>query len=323
LRRETSEGEVEYHDKLYEINRIEKTFASTIVYDLTHFPIDTQGRSIVAREVAAASGAGNVINVGRTTFDCDENSSTATTTVGTSSGGGGNNQPPESDTEIDIDQPGPDDVDSPYPEGPQNPEDPLDETLDGSDSSNPQIQGYTDTPGLGDTLTYSPGCSGAIIKWYKIDINTGAVTLIGSGVGATLTVTEALQQEGVTVYAEGCCPDPAAPGGYGTCTKSDEVNVFDEIISCPGGGQSGGQGTFTKVIDVGPAYPASFTFTHTAYTIKDRFVISGAASLDTGYVSSFAQAVTVQKTSASRYITVTVYAPSSGTAWNYSVGCAS
>lgn len=323
LRRETAEGEVEYHDKLYEINRIEKTFASTIVYDLTHFPIDTQGRSIVAREVAAATGAGNIINVGRTTFDCDENSSTATTTVGTSSGGGGSNQPPASDTEIDISQPGPNDVDSPYPEGPQNPEDPLDETLDGSDSNNPQIEGYTDTPGLGDTLTYSPGCSGAIIKWYKIDINTGVVTLIGSGVGATLTVTEALQQEGVRVYAEGCCPDPAAPGGYGTCTKSDEVDVFDEIISCPGGGQSGGQGTFTKVIDVGPAYPASFTFTHTAYFIQDRFVISGAASLDTGYVSSNNQAVTVQKTSASRYITVTVYAPSSGTAWNYSVGCAS
>jgi hypothetical protein len=323
LRRETSEGEVEYHDKLYEINRIEKAFASTIVYDLTHFPIDTQGRSIVAREVAAASGAGNIIDVGRTTFDCDENSSTDSSNIGSSSGGGGNNQPPESDTEIDINQPGPDDVDSPYPEGPQNPEDPLDETLDGSDSSNTQIQGYTGTPGLGDTLTYSPGCPGAIIKWYKININTGEVTLIGSGVGATLSVTQALQQEGVRVYAEGCCPDPAAPGGYGTCIKSDEVDVFDEIIDCPGGGQAGGQGTFTKVINVGTAYPASFNFTWTAYTIQDRFVISGAATYDTGFVSGTNVSVSVAKTSANQYITVTVYAPTTGTAWNYSVGCAS
>jgi len=323
LRRETNEGQVEYHDKLYEINRIEKTFASTIVYDLTHFPIDTQGRSIIAREVAAASGAGNVINVGRSTFDCDENSSTATTTVGTGSGGGGSDQPPEIDTEVDIDPPDPDDADSPYPEGPQNPEDPLDETRDGSDPGNPQIEGYTGTPTTGDTLTYAPNCPGAIVKWYKININTEEATLIGEGVGAVLSVTEALQQEGVRVYAEGCCPDPSAPGGYGTCIKSDEVEVFDEIIDCPGGGDAGGQGTFTKVINVGTAYPANFTFTYTAYTVQDRFVISGAATLDTGFVSGTNVSVLVDKTSSGRYVTVTVYAPTSGTAWEYSVGCAS
>ena len=48
LRRETNEGEVGYHDKVYEINRIDKTFESKIIYDLTHFPIDSQGRSLIA-----------------------------------------------------------------------------------------------------------------------------------------------------------------------------------------------------------------------------------------------------------------------------------
>jgi len=315
LRRETDEGEVAYHDKLYEINRIEKTFSSTIVYDLTHFPIDSQGRSIIAREVADAVGAGNTIDVGRTTFDCDENSPTDNTSIPSNSGGGSDNQPPPADTEVPLPQP--DDVDSPYPDGPNNPIDPLDE-----DEPEIPIQGYTGTPGTGDVLTYNPGCANPLIKWYKININTGEVTFIGSGISATLEVTAALQQEGVTVYAEGCCPDPSQPGGYAVCKKSDEVEVFDEIINCPGGGQAGGQGTFTKIINVGTAYPASFDFYYQAYTIKDRFVISGAASYDTG-VTSGSATISVAKTSADPYITVTVYAPTSGTAWNYSISCAS
>ena len=315
LRRETSEGAIEYHDKLYEINRIEKTFASTITYDLTHFPIDSQGRSIVARQVAAASGAGNTIDVGRSDFDCDENSSTDTTLIGTSSGGGGT-APSTGDTGFNISTPS--DTDSPYPGGEDNPDDPL-------DASEPQrtISGYSGTPGTGDTLSFDPGCADPLIKWYKININTNDVTFIGSGISATLEVTEALQTEGVRVYAEGCCPDPSQPGGYAVCKESDTIDIFDEIVNCPGGGDAGNQGTFTKVINVGTAFPASFTFTYTAYTIQDRFVISGAASLDTGYVSGTNVAVTVNKTSADPYITVTVYAPTQGTAWNYSVGCAS
>ena len=315
LRRETSEGAVEHHDKLYEINRIEKTFTSTITYDLTHFPIDSQGRSIVARQVAAATGAGNTIDVGRSDFDCDENSSTDTTLIGTSSGGGGT-APSTGDTRFNI--PTPSDTDSSYPDGENNPDDPL-------DAPEPQrlITGYSGTPGTGDTLSFDPGCPNPLIKWYKININTGNATFIGSGISATLEVTEALQTEGVRVYGEGCCPDPSQPGGYAVCKKSDEVDVFDEIIDCPGGGDAGNQGTFTKVINVGTAFPASFNFRYTAFTIQDRFVISGAASLDTGFVSGTNVNVTVQKTSADPYITVTVFAPTAGTAWNYDVGCAS
>lgn len=315
LRRETSEGAIEYHDKLYEINRIEKTFASTITYDLTHFPIDSQGRSIVARQVAAASGAGNTIDVGRSDFDCDENSSTDTTLIGTSSGGGGT-APSTGDTGFNIATPS--DTDSPYPGGEDNPDDPL-------DASEPQrtISGYSGTPGTGDTLSFDPGCANPLIKWYKININTGDVTFIGSGISATLEVTQALQTEGVRVYAEGCCPDPSQPGGYAVCKESDTIDVFDEIINCPGGGDAGNQGTFTKVINVGTAFPASFNFRYTAFTIPDRFVISGAATLDTGFVSGTNVNVTVNKTSANPYITVTVFAPTSGTAWNYDVGCAS
>ena len=330
LRRETDEGQVEYHDKLYEINRIEKDFSSEIVYDLTHFPIDSEGRSIVARQVAAASGAGNTIDVGRGTFTCDENDPASTTTVGTGSGGGGTT-PGATDTAVDVSVPlNPDgstpSSDTPFPGDStynqaanwNNPEDPI-------DAPEPQrvITGYSGTPAAGDTLSFDPGCPGYLTKWYKININTNERTLIKTEVEGTLAITEALQTEGVRVYAEGCCPDPSLAGSYRICKKSDEVDVFDEIQDCPGGGDAGNQGTFTKVINVGTAFPASFTFTYTAFTIPDRFVISGAATLDTGFVGGINVPVTVQKTSADPYITVTVFAPSSGTAWSYSVGCAS
>jgi hypothetical protein len=48
LRRETAVAALDYHDFLYEIERIEKTASGACIFDLTHFPIDAQGRSLVA-----------------------------------------------------------------------------------------------------------------------------------------------------------------------------------------------------------------------------------------------------------------------------------
>lgn len=229
LRRETDEGEVEYHDKLYEINRIEKTFSSTIVYDLTHFPIDSQGRSIIAREVADAVGAGNTIDVGRTTFDCDENSPTDNTPIGTGFGGGGSNQPPSNDTQVPIPQPNPDsDVDSPYPDGPSSPDDPIDQPYV---SGNPQITGYSGSaPVAGDTLSFAPGCPDAFIEWFAEDQTTGQLTPLGSGISATLAVTQAMENEGLTVIGVGRCPDPSSPDGYGTPIESNSVELGLGIV---------------------------------------------------------------------------------------------
>ena len=323
LQRETSEGDIEYHDKVYEIARIQKTFGSFIKYDLTHFPIDNQGRSIVAKAVNDAVGAGNVINVGRSTHNCDTNSSTSTATVGTTTSTQGN-PPASGDTENDIPAPGAGDEDTSYPGGFTNPEDPIDNPSQPGNPGSLVIGGFTGTPEAGDTLTFTPNITDPLTVWYLEDINTGDTTQVASGVSSTYTVTEAAQQTGSRVYAESFSPDPSQPDGYAAeSIESNKVDLFDEIIDCPGGGDSGNQGTFTKVINVGSAFPGSFTFTWTAYQIPDRFVVSGAASLDTGFVSGINVAVTVPKTSANQYITVTVYAPTSGTAWNYTVGCAS
>ena len=322
LRRETGTGNVDYHDFLYEIVRIEKQADGVIIYDLIHFPIDTSGRSLVARDVASASGNGVTLSTGRVSADCDKNTVSATVTEQGSAPP--SDAPVPSDVEVSVtpaslpasgglnDGTG----GAPPTDQPDNPTDPY------AEAPAPTITGYSGTPTAGDTLTFSPGCVGAYITWYKININTDTRTLIGSGIEATLDVTAALQQEGVRVLGIGRCPDPSSSDGYGLPIETDTVDVFDEIVSCPGGGDAGGQGTFTKVIDVGTAYPASFTFSYNAFTIPDKFIISGAATLDTGYVSG-SSSVTVNKTSANRYITVTVEAPTSGTNWNYTVGCAS
>lgn len=340
---------VSHHDFMYEVERIQKTMQGFLAYDLTHFPIDSQGRSKVAREVDNATGPSSQLSIGQGTFDCDVNVPTDpdfNSEIGEIStplpdlGDHDFTVPQPSDSgSINFDPNLPDNPDGPDLPNWDNPtqdspppfnpdigqlpdddplkEDPLDEP-----DPQPQIGGYDGTPGTGDILTLDPGCANPLIKWYKININTGVATLIGSGVSATLEVTEALQTEGVRVYGEGCCPDPSQPGGYRVCKKSDEVDVFDEIIDCPGGGQSGGQGTFTRVINVGSAFPGSFQFAYQAYNIPDRFVISGAASFDSG-VTSGQNLVTVNKTSANSFITVTVFAPIAGTGWDYSVGCAS
>ncbi len=184
------------------------------------------------------------------------------------------------------------------------------------DQTNGVITGDTNGQAeAGDTLAFTVP-AGTDIVWFKQSLNSGNYTKLAQGAGATLTITEAMTQEGNRIVAVARLAD-------NTLIKSEVIDLFDEIDDCPGGGASGGQGTFTRVIDVGSAYPASFNFVWTAYTIQDRFVISGAATYDTGFVSGSNVSVSVAKTSADRYITVTVYAPTGGTAWNYSVGCAS
>jgi hypothetical protein len=107
LRRETALAALDYHDFLYEIERIEKTASGACIFDLTHFPIDAQGRSLVALQVAAATAPGVVIASGRSDYSCDDNSSTP----GTAVGGGGINFPAFDDTpslaETEVEFPAP------------------------------------------------------------------------------------------------------------------------------------------------------------------------------------------------------------------------
>tara|TARA_R110002012_G_scaffold317382_2_gene533656 strand:- start:112 stop:2784 length:2673 start_codon:yes stop_codon:yes gene_type:complete len=227
LRRETSEGEIQHHDKVYEIARIEKTFGSLIKYDLTHFPVDNQGRSIVAKAVNDAVGAGNVINVGRSTHDCDTNSSTSTTNVGgvTSTQG---NPPSTGDTESNIPTPGANDQDSTYPGVISNPADPIDESVDDTDGLT--HDGAYTFPAQGDNAQVARDelvCNGRVC-FYRVDKDSGERTLKQcvdkpiSGPFSSIITTADIDHY---LVAEGQCLDPSSPDGYGEVIDFGQIGL--------------------------------------------------------------------------------------------------
>jgi hypothetical protein len=63
-----------FHDYLYEVERIRKTLAGDIQYECTHVPVDSQNRSLIALDVANATGAGILLTSNLTGLGCDINS---------------------------------------------------------------------------------------------------------------------------------------------------------------------------------------------------------------------------------------------------------
>ncbi|MGA1579013.1 MAG: hypothetical protein ACO39S_12650, partial [Steroidobacteraceae bacterium] len=79
FQRNASDGSTTTHDYLYELDQIEKTSTGEIVFQATHFPIDAEGRSLVALTVVQAEAQGHdYADDIRTGIDCDENSSADT-----------------------------------------------------------------------------------------------------------------------------------------------------------------------------------------------------------------------------------------------------
>jgi hypothetical protein len=359
LRRETNPDAVTWHDYLYEVERINKTLSGAVELDLIHFPIDSNGRSVVALYVQAASVKGYTYATGRSTFNCDIEGRDTDETPLPDDGGDLPGLPPTDtdETPVDPDLPtwpptvpdpewpaGTADPDDPNNQGGRegqptggidNPADPID--VDTPGGTPPPINGIPSDRPIedGDTLTFTPPCCPSEVTWYQYDCDTGermeAVYIettspddnCESRYEMTGEVINQLLDGGIKFCLQGSyrCLDPGAPGGKGPEQFSDPVELTPYLppIQCPGGNSAGGQGTYTQAIDVGEGL-GTFNFTYQAYSIPDRFVISGAASYDTG-VTSGGATIAVQKTSANRYILVTVYAPTSGTAWNYSVGC--
>jgi len=319
LRRETEVEAISQHNYLYEVERINKTISGAVELDLIHFPIDDQGRSIVALDVAAATGEGYVLATGREDFDCDDTGRRTDTTALSDVGGNLPDLPTADDYEYVGSVGTSSSPSGASNDGDGNPADPF------AGGPKPTIGGGSGTNGQplpGDELTASELCPGQYNKWYLVDTD-GNKTLVSSGVGASYTILDP-DETGFYVYVVGCCPDPGSPTGYAECNEADQLEIGDPPVPplyCPGGSSSGNQGTFTRLVNVGAGL-GSFNFTYQAYTIQDRFVIGGAASYDSGFVSGGAT-VSVAKTSESAWISVTVYAPTSGTAWNYSVDCTS
>jgi hypothetical protein len=73
LQRVASSAPAGVHDYLYEVDRIGKSRAGDASLDLIHFPIDDQGRSLVALDVAGAVGGGVLLSTGKSGTSCDVN----------------------------------------------------------------------------------------------------------------------------------------------------------------------------------------------------------------------------------------------------------
>ena len=276
LRRETDPGLVTFHDYLYEVEKINKTISGVVELDLMHFPIDSQGRSILALYVAGAEGTGYLYDVGRNDYTCDDpdnegNDDPLPTDVG-------ENNLDEPDTDVDLPNPGVDNgtgaglpTDRPvFPGGTpttgyppsgsptgNNADDPFDTDTPGGGGTIGGIP--TDRPLLpGDELIYTPPCCPAEVKMYAIDYDTGirlqeAPVAIGTAIVGDCEVRFELLSEYLFDTATAFefthrCVDPGAPDGYG-------AENFGGTTPAVGGGVSAsfpGTGTYRLVYFIGP-----------------------------------------------------------------------
>ena len=243
LRRETATTALSYHDYLYEIDRINKTASGACVFDLTHFPIDSAGSSLVALEVAAATATGTTISAGRSDYSCDINSSSDNNPLGTEGinypPSGGNFDPPsDADTSVDLPDPTDDDwaTGGSPPIGPDvsqpddqpsggptpvggwdNPTDSYENPLD----RNAITGGSLGAPAVGDTVKVAETdvpCPNAKVCWSKVNKNTGAEYDIVCQTEPTsgnysLSITSDEIDYEIRAFAQ--CKDPGSPTGYG------------------------------------------------------------------------------------------------------------
>jgi hypothetical protein len=230
---------------LYEVERIEKTASGACVFDLTHFPIDNQGRSLVAREVAAATAPGFTISAGRSDYSCDENSSSDNTGLGGSGidypASGGNFDPPtEAETTVGLPAPTDDewatggyppigpDVSQPAgePTGGQTPIGGWDNPADPLEDDSPLnvitgASGPSGAPLVGDTLSVSEsnlGCAGQVC-WFKINKDTGEefdISCQDEPIAGTYTLSITTSEINYFIVAVGRCKDPATSDGFGS-----------------------------------------------------------------------------------------------------------
>ena len=303
LRRETATTALNYHDFIYEIDRIEKTASGACVFDLTHLPIDKQGRSLVALDVANASAANATISAGRSDFSCDDNSASDNTALGVEGidypATGGNFDPPTfAQTNFSYDAPTDTDwetgaskpiggnfslppnrpKDDPPPMGGWgNPVDPLSEPLAGGSITGGS--GTNGAPLVGDTLDVSEsdlGCDGQVV-WSRINKNTGEETIVAirnQPISGNYSMTITTSDIDHFIAAVGRCKDPSTPSGYG---PPRTIATTSDFVTLP---------VFTTSFVY--VYTDERGFTHTHNSCSDP-EYSAPYSIDLSYSSAYYQ----------------------------------
>jgi hypothetical protein len=257
LERTPSTGAASVHDYLYEVDRIGKSISGEVRLELTHFPVDDSFASVVAKEVAAAVGAGFVLPTGLSGITCDVNSSADTSVpADTSLDPGDWDIPADGSFDIDVTELDPTDLDD-MPEssindlvnggigglggggggGGSNAADgnPEDGGLDNQATPSTPApvltsDGDINAPVVGDTLTTPIICDGGRIKYYRIDpaVEGGRVYL---SEGPTYTMV--INDVDYSVYSEIECPDPTSPTGFGEPISTTPTSIIRDSIFSP------------------------------------------------------------------------------------------
>jgi hypothetical protein len=97
------------------------------------------------------------------------------------------------------------------------------------------------------------------------------------------------------------------------CCQKDEP--------CGTSAAAGGPGTTAATYSM-PKKAGVVTFSYESFGIPDRYVVEGGGQIfiDTGEISG-GDTLTFCKPEGLRKVTVTVFGPASGTAWEYTIGC--
>jgi len=281
LRRETNVGTVDYHDFYYEVERIEKNTAGNVTLDLIHFPVDSSGRSIIAKAVVAATPSNDVLPSGRNDFTC--NSNTSDTAISDD----GEDYPYSWSSSFDSDWDMADDFEEgEFEDDFNNADDPLDAD---------HATGLTDNSGsdplaVGDTLTASgPSCANGRVCWYRKDKKTGEKTLVNCASSSDGSGTMQLTTADIDyiMVAEWSCPDPGSADGFGTPGLNGETEAVEPDITSYTYARWTGTKTSTYIQD--PTNPTQFSggqtvtsHTTTWRTFTNYLTIGGAYGCQSG-----------------------------------------
>jgi hypothetical protein len=268
------------HDYLYQVERITKTLAGDVSYEATHFPIDDQGRSLIALDVAAAVGTGIILPSGRTGVSCDVNSSSDNTI------------PAESftaaDAEAPIQLPFPGDDSAPSGEASDNADDGLDAGLGTLPFINPL--GGTTAPGSFLTLPNTCASSAPIYSWFDSD-GVANITNVAALVPSYVFTRSDI---GRVVYGSVQCGESAPATTYGPFTlpsgdfpPTGPANKYSSTVGykyVPGTAS----GSFPLVSYYQPAWSATGDYLGAPAILWYGYTISGGLTLLTYSPITFA-----------------------------------
>lgn len=151
--RETSSGGDDRWDYLYQVERISRTLAGDVSYELTHLPVDADRRSLVALDVMSAQGTGILLSPQRSGIVQDVNSSTDATVppdVGISASSTAAGRPEELGDSRNNEE---------APTGPEDgPEDPQ--------ANANRLQSIPSAPAALEPITCDTGEQAQYVDWY-------------------------------------------------------------------------------------------------------------------------------------------------------------